>query len=220
MPNLDITKARFNMIEQQIRPWEVLDQKVLDVIETIPREDFVPETNRNLAFADINIPLSHGEVMMEPRVEARMLQALNIQSTDSVLEVGTGSGYITALLAQLGKYVVSVDIHADNTEAAKLKLEAHGLTNTTLETGDAAADWNRHAPYDVIAITGSMPTLPEAFQFSLNNGGRLFCVIGESPVMTATLITRVGEYEWTHEALFETDLPSLHNISPARHFSL
>ena len=208
------------MIEQQIRPWEVLDQHVLDVIEQTQREDFVPETNRNLAFADINIPLSHNEVMMEPRVEARMLQALNIQSTDSILEVGTGSGYITALLAKLGKYVVSVDIHADNTDSTKQKLQEQGITNVTLETGDASADWNRHAPYDVIAITGSMPTLSEAFQFSLNHGGRLFCVIGESPIMAATLITRVGEYEWTHEALFETELPSLQNISATRHFSL
>lgn len=220
MTDLDITKARYNMIEQQIRPWEVLDQRVLDVMEQTPREDFVPEANCNLAFADINIPLSYGEVMMEPRVEARMLQALNIQSTDSILEVGTGSGYITALLARLGKYVVSVDIHADNTKSAKQKLEEHGISNITLETEDASAGWNRHAPYDVIAITGSMPTLPEAFQFSLNHGGRLFCVIGESPVMTATLITRVGEYEWTHEALFETELPPLKNIAPARHFTL
>ena len=220
MTHLDVTKARFNMIEQQIRPWEVLDQKVLDVMENIPREDFVPETNRNLAFADINIPLPHDEVMMEPRVEARMLQALNIQSTDSILEVGTGSSYITALLAKLGKYVVSVDIHTDNTESAKQKLKEHGIANITLETGDASAGWDRHAPYDVIAITGSMPNLPEAFQFSLNHGGRLFCVIGESPIMTATLITRVGEYEWTHEALFETELPSLQNITPTRHFTL
>lgn len=220
MTDLDVTKARHNMIEQQIRPWEVLDQRVLDVMEIIPREDFVPEASRNLAFADISIPLSHGEVMMEPRIEARMLQALNIQSTDSILEVGTGSGYITALLAKLGKYVISVDIHADNTETVRQRLEEHHITNITLETGDASAGWGRHAPYDVIAITGSMQTLPEAFQSSLNHGGRLFCIIGESPVMSAMLITRVGEYEWTHETLFETELPALQNIAPARHFSL
>ncbi|MDH5191177.1 MAG: protein-L-isoaspartate O-methyltransferase [Gammaproteobacteria bacterium] len=220
MSHLDVSKARINMIEQQIRPWEVLDQRVLDVMEQIPREEFVPEGWRNLAFADINIPLNHDEVMMEPRIEARMLQALNIRSSDSILEVGTGSGYITALLTKLGKHVVSVDIHADNSQNTAQKLENLGIHNVTLETGDASAGWDQHAPYDVIAITGSIPSLPEAFQFALNRGGRLFCVIGESPVMTATLITRIGEYEWTHEALFETELQPLQNIAPTRHFSL
>ena len=208
------------MIEQQIRPWEVLDQRVLDVMQKIHREDFVPENYRNFAFSDINIPLDHDDVMMEPRIEARMLQALDIQSTDSVLEVGTGSGYVTALLASLGRHVISVDIHANNTETVRTILKSRDFNNVTLETGDASSGWDKHAPYDVIAITGSLPNLPESFQFALNRGGRLFCIIGEAPIMTATLITRIGEYEWAHEALFETKLPALKNVPPVRKFTL
>jgi len=220
MGDMNIEQARHNMIEQQIRPWEVLDQRVLGILENAPREDFVPEDYRNLAFADLDIPLGHGQVMMAPKLEARMLQALNIKPTDVVLEIGTGSGYTTALLAKLGRHVLSVDIFPEFTESAGKKLAAQNIQNVTLETGDASSGWERHAPYDAIAITGSLPILPEPFQQSLNTGGRLFCIVGESPVMSAILITRVGEHKWAHETLFETNVPALLNAPSARRFVL
>lgn len=207
--NMNFEQARFNMVEQQIRPWEVLDQRVLDLIASVPREDFVPQQYRKLAFSDTRIPLAHGQVMMSPKVEARMLQALDVNPDDKVLEVGTGSGYVTALLAKLAKHVHSVDIYQDFTEAAAAKLEKHGVQNVSLSTGDAARGWDTAAPYDVIAITGSIPLLTGDFQRQLRNGGRLFVIVGESPVMDARLITRLDGHEWSTESLFETDLPAL-----------
>ena len=164
---MDFEKARFNMVEQQIRPWEVLDQQVLDLLFRLQREDFVPEQYRSLAFADMEIPLGHDEKMLPPKLEARMLQELAIKSTDRILEVGTGSGYMTALLASFGNHVYSVDIIPEFTRSAAARLAAHGVGNVTLEIGDAARGWDKHAPYDVIVLTGSVPVLPEAFQKSL-----------------------------------------------------
>ncbi|MDX1252377.1 MAG: protein-L-isoaspartate O-methyltransferase [Gammaproteobacteria bacterium] len=211
---MNVEQARFNMVEQQIRTWEVLDPRILDLIGSMPREEFVPAQYRDLAFADIMIPLGHGQVMMEPKVEARLLQALAIESSDTVLEVGTGSGYFTALLARLGKHVHSVDIFPDFTENARRALAQHGINNVTLETGDAAKGWNKHAPYDVIAITGSLPALPETFLHSLKPGGRLVAVVGEAPVMEAVLVTRAGEgAQWARESLFETNIPLLLNTA-------
>lgn len=220
MSEMNLDQARYNMIEQQIRPWEVLDQRVLDLLATVPREDFVPETYRKLAFADMNIPLGDDQVMMSPNVEARILQALNILDEETVLEIGTGSGYITALLASLAKQVFSVDINPDMTRQAGEKLAAHGFTNVTLETGDAALGWDNHAPYDVIVITGSLPLLPDTFQQALKVGGRLLAIVGDSPAMGVQLITRVGETEWSQETLFETDLPALINAPQPERFSL
>ena len=208
---MELEQARFNMIEQQIRPWDVLDQNILDLLEQMPRENFVPADYRELAYADIIIPLEQGQVMMQPQVEARMLQALQIHATDRILEIGTGSGYVTALLSKTGNHVVSVDIIADFTQAAEKKLSEHGIANISLETGDAANGWHGNGLYDVIAITGSLPILPATFQRLLNRGGRMFVVIGESPVMEAVLIRRVGEHEWSRESLFETELPMLKN---------
>lgn len=216
--NLDI--ARLNMIEQQIRPWEVLDQRVLDLLSTVPREDFVPPSYRNLAFADMNIPLGENQVMMSPKVEARILQALNLQGDESVLEVGTGCGYVTALLASLAKQVISVDINPEMTRQAGEKLAAHGFDNITLETGDAAQGWDTHAPYDVIVITGSLPLLSDSFKQALKVDGRLLAIVGDSPAMSVLLITRVGESEWAEETLFETDLPALINAPQPERFSL
>ena len=207
------------MIEQQIRPWEVLDQRVLDLLSTVPREDFVPPSYRNLAFADINIPLGENQVMMSPKVEARILQALNLKENESVLEVGTGSGYVTALLASLAKQVISVDINPEMTRQAGEKLTAHGFKNVTLETGDAARGWG-HTPYDVIVITGSLPLLPDEFKHALKVGGRLLAIVGDPPAMGVVLITRVGESEWAEEILFETDLPALINAPQPERFSL
>ncbi|HXH04710.1 MAG TPA: protein-L-isoaspartate O-methyltransferase [Candidatus Competibacteraceae bacterium] len=215
MSELNFAQARFNMIEQQIRPWEVLDQRVLDVLATVPREDFVPAQYRNLAFADVRIPLGHGQVMMNPNVEGRMLQALAIQPEDRVLEVGTGSGFITACLARLGVSVLSVDIFEDFTRAAQDKLKRHGIDNARLVTGNAARDWGSQR-YDVIALTGSLPMLPRSWYERLAIGGRLFAIVGQAPVMEAVLITRSGEQEWQRQSLFDTELPPLlESLKPA-----
>jgi protein-L-isoaspartate(D-aspartate) O-methyltransferase len=220
MSDVNLQQARHNMIQQQIRPWDVLDQRVLDLLDKMPREDFVPEAYRNVAYADIAIPLGHAEVMLPPRVEARMLQALNIQPHETVLEIGTGSGYVTALLAKLARHVYSVDIHPKFIEAAALKLAAHGIVNVTLETGDAARGWTNYGQLDVIAITGSLPILPDTFPQSLKVGGRLFAIVGDAPAMEAMLITRLSEHEFRRENLFETDIPVLRNAAQPNRFVL
>jgi protein-L-isoaspartate(D-aspartate) O-methyltransferase len=217
MTAFDFEQARFNMIEQQIRPWEVLDQRVLDTIARVPREDFVPERYRNLAFGDVAIPLGHGEFMLKPNVEGRLLQALAVQSTDHVLEVGTGSGYLTACLAQLAGSVVSVDIVPDFIEAARVKLKAQRATNVALHAGDAGRGWGERR-YNAIAVTGSVAAVAERWRQSLSLGGRLFVVAGQPPVMEALLITRIGEGEWLRESLFDTCLPPLRNAAPAKAF--
>ena len=208
---MNVELARFNMVEQQIRPWEVLDDRVLSTIIDTPREFFVPETASRLAFADVEIPIGHNEVMMSPKVEARMLQALAVLEDDSVLEIGTGSAYVTALLATLAKQVYSVDVYADFTAEARDKLAQRNIRNVTLETGDASKGWSQHGPYDAIFISGSLPELPLTFQESLKVGGRLVAIIGQSPVMEAIVITRTGENSWGQESLFETTLPALRN---------
>lgn len=212
MTEIDHTQARFNMIEQQIRPWEVLDQRVLDTLATVPREDYVPERYRNLAFADVRIPLGYGQVMMNPNVEGRLLQALTLRPSDQVLEVGTGSGFLTACLARLSAGVRSVDIQPEFTTSAAEKLHRHGVNNVILETGDAARDWGDR-PFDVVVLTGSVTSLTESWRQRLRVGGRLFAVIGEAPVMEATLVIRHSEDEWLSEGLFETELTPLRNAT-------
>lgn len=209
MNQSEIEQARFNMIEQQIRTWDVLDQRVLDVMNSVPREQFVPQHYRSLAFADTNIPLGHEQVMMAPKLEGRLLQALAITADDSVLEIGTGSGYLTACLARLGKQVTSLDITADFTTAAAAKLEAQGISNVTLETLDAAEGIESEKRYDVIAVTGSLPLLQQQFQKNLAVGGRLFIITGSLPIMEANLISRVDENHWSSECLLETCIPPL-----------
>lgn len=206
---MNLEQARFNMIEQQIRPWDVLDQRVLDLIKEVPREQFVPERFRRLAFSDTRIPLDHGEVMMSPKVEARMLQALRVRSDDTALEIGTGSGYVTALLGKLARQVHTVDIHGSFIDQARGKIEQIGIENVTLTSGDGTKGLAGSAPYDVIAVTGSVPILDEALQRQLAVGGRLFVIVGESPVMEARLIIKVDDNRWATECLFETDLPPL-----------
>ena len=214
---LDVERARFNMVEQQIRPWEVLDQRVLDLLLRVRREEYVPARYRALAFTDMELPLGHGEKMLAPRIEARMLQELALAPGDRILEVGTGSGYMTALLASLGSHVCSVDIVPEFTQTAAAKLAAHGVANVTLETGDAARGWDRHAPYDAIVVTGSMPVLPDAFPKSLRPGGRLIAVVGEPPVMEARLITCVAAGVYSTTGLFETCIAPLRNaVQPER----
>lgn len=215
---MNLEQARHNMIEQQIRPWDVLDTRVLTLIKELPREAFVPPAFLKLAYADIQIPLGEGEVMMEPKLEARMMQELDVRPKEKVLEVGTGSGYVTALLARAAKHVYSVDVHAGFTEQARARLAAFDIANVTLEIGDASRGWNTHGPYDAIAVTGSLPVLPEAFQQSLAMGGRLFVVVGEAPIMEALLITRVTEDAYTRESLFETNLRPLVNAHRPERF--
>lgn len=217
---MDIEQARFNMIEQQVRPWDVLDQRVLDVMGNTPREDFVPEKYRSLAFADINVPLGHDQVMMAPKVEGRLLQALAIKPEDSVLEVGTGSGYLTACLAQLGKHVTSIELFPEFSETAGSALTEHDIRNVTLQQGDAANGIDTNMRYDVIAVTASVPVNREQFHASLAIGGRLFLILGRPPVMEAVLVTRVAEADWTRESLFETALPPLVNADEPQRFVL
>ncbi len=217
MSSMNFDVARRTMIESQIRTWDVLDERVLDLIARMPREDFVPKPHRNLAFIDMNIPLGHGEVMMAPKLEARLLQELEIDPKDKILEIGTGSGYMTALLASLGRYVETVEILADFTTEAATKLARHGVRNITLEVGDGARGWDRHKPYDVILITGSLPILPEAFRETLAPGGRMIAIVGKSPVMEVKRIQRLDAHSFREDSLFETDLPPLRNaIEPAR----
>lgn len=219
---MNTEEARFNMIEQQIRPAEVLDPRVLDIISCIQRENFVPEAYRELAFSDTNIPLSSNkekdQVMMKPIMEARILQALNIQDSDKILEIGTGSGYFTALLAALGDHVHSVELEPDLLTMARTNLAAHDITNVSLTQGDAAHGWNQNNPFDVIAITGSLPILPESFQQSLTIGGRMVAIVGTSPVMETLLITRIAEDQWATETLYETDFPALTNAEQPEAF--
>lgn len=217
---MDMEQARFNMVEQQIRPWDVLDQDVLDLLRELKREDFVPEQYRGLAFSDMEIPLGHGEAMLSPKLEARMLQEVGVKATDKVLEVGTGSGYMTALLARMANRgsVLSVEIIPELSLQAAVLLKQHGASNVTLETGDAARGWKQGGSYDVIVLTGSVPVLPEAFQANLKVGGRLFAVVGESPVMEAQLITCVAEGVYRTTNLFETSVPSLKNAMQPQRF--
>ncbi len=220
MNQTDIELARFNMIEQQVRPWDVLDQRVLDTMKRIPREDFVPERYHSLAFADTCIPLGHDQVMMAPKVEGRLLQALAITPEDSILEIGTGSGYVTACLASLGRHVTSIDIMPDFTEAAAARLASHNIGNVSLQTTDAADGVSADERYDVIAVTGSLPVLQQQFHHNLKIGGRLFVIAGTPPVMEALLITRINETSWKRESLFETSLPPLLHTSAPQDFVL
>ena len=216
-PEFDVERARFNMVEQQIRTWEVLDQNVLDLLLKVKRDEFVPPQYRSLAFVDMEIPLGHGEKMLQPKVEARMLQELTLKKTDRVLEVGTGSGYMTALLASVSEHVYSVDIISEFIHAAASKLAARDIRNVTLEAGDAARGWNARAPYDAIVLTGSTPLLPKAFQESLKPGGRLLAVVGEAPVMEARLITKISGDAYSSVVLSETCIASLNNaLQPER----
>ncbi len=208
---MDIEQARYNMVEQQIRPWEVLNQDVLDLLHKVRREDFVPDAHRSLAFVDMEIPLGHGQAMWTPKLEARALQELAVRPTDRVLEVGTGSGYLTALLAAEAAAVVSVDIVPEFTAEASRKLRAHGFDNVTLHTGDAARDWPDEDGFDVIVLTGSTPLLSDAFRRRLRVGGRLFAIVGEPPVMQAQLVTCSAPGATRSVALFETCVAPLQN---------
>lgn len=210
--------ARFNMIEQQIRTWEVLDPVVLELFNTVPRENFVAESQVGLAFADVELPIGEGQTMLSPKVEGRILQAVGVKKTDKVLLVGTGSGYLTALLATLAAHVHAVEIYPALSAIAKNRLDQQNIRNVTLHVADAANGYAAAAPYDVIIFTGSLPLRPTAAEKMLNVGGRLFAVIGVLPIMQATLTQRISEDVYRHETLFETCLPALENAPQASRF--
>jgi protein-L-isoaspartate(D-aspartate) O-methyltransferase len=208
---MNIEQARYNMVEQQIRPWDVLNQDVLNLLFKLRREDFVPEAHRALAFVDMEIPLGHGQAMWTPKLEARVVQELAIRPTDRVLEIGTGSGYLTALLAVNATEVVSVEIDPALSAAAEHKLHAHGIQNVTLHVADAARDWPDTHDFDVIVLTGSTPLLSGAFRNRLRPGGRLFAITGVAPVMQAQLITCTAPGAFRSVTLFETCVTELVN---------
>lgn len=215
---MNLEKARFNMVEQQIRPCNVLDQEVLDLLAVVKREAFVPAAYRALAFADTEIPLGHDAAMLAPVIEAKILQALHLRKSDKVLEIGTGSGYMAALLGARTDHVYSVEIVPELAARAGENLKGQNADNVTVEEGDGALGWSAHAPYDVIVLSGSTPVLPDAFLQQLKIGGRLFAVVGEAPVMQAQLVTCVAEGRFQTTNLFETSIAQLKNTKQRERF--
>jgi protein-L-isoaspartate(D-aspartate) O-methyltransferase len=215
---MNIEQARFNMIEQQIRPWNVLDQDVLDLLHVVKREQFVPAAYHNLAFADVEIPLPGGEAMLAPKFEARILQEVGVRKHETVLEIGTGSGYMAALLAHRAAKVTTVEINPETAELAKKNLANAGIHNVTVETGNGAEGWAKGAPYDVIVISGALEVLPEAFLKQVKVGGRIAAIIGQAPVMEASIITRTGENTYSTIKVFETNVRYLAGAPVPSHF--
>jgi len=218
--SLNVELARNNMIEQQVRPWDVLDERVLGALSAVRREDFVPEALQNLAFADMELPLGHGEVMLKPVLEGRLLQAAAPAKGESVLEVGTGSGFLTACLAHLGGNVTSVELRADFVEAARARLKAADVRNVHIEQADAVNAYDPREQFDVMIVTGAVAALPPRWREWIKPGGRLVAIAGISPVQHAILCTRDNAGEWSSEPLFETDLPYLAHAAPAPQFTL
>ena len=215
---LDFEKARYNMVEQQVRPWDVLDQSVLDLLFVVKRETFVPAPYQALAFTDMEIPLrlegiDTGEFMWAPKLEARIVQEVALKPHETVLEVGTGSGYLTALLAHKAHHVLSIEIDPRLKAFAERNLARSGVHNVRVELGDGSHGWPTKAPYDVIVMTGSLPIVPSALQQQLRVGGRLAAIVGEDPVMTAQLITRAAETSFDVVKLFETSVKPLKNAA-------
>ncbi len=215
---MNIEQARFNMIEQQIRPWDVLDQEVLSLLAVVKREKFVPAAYTMLAFADFEVPLPGGQHMLSPKLEARVLQELNVRKHESALEIGAGSGYMAALLAHRARHVLTVDIRPELAELARANLSANGISNAEVATGDAAKGWPAYGPYDVICVSGGLPALPRELLDQLKIGGRLAAFVGGLPVMKAQLVTRVGETEFRVAELFETYVAPLDNVVEPSHF--
>ncbi len=216
---MDLQLARSNMIEQQVRPWDVLDQRVLDVLSEVPRESFLDAQHKGLAYSDFQLPIGHGQHMLKPTLDGRLLQALLLKLTDTVLEVGTGSGYLTACLARLSSQVDSIEIIPELAESAKARLNEMGISNVLVQQQDASEVWDARDGYDAIVFSGALPAIPEYYKNKMNIGGRLFALIGETsnPTMEAVVLTRVRESEWSRESLFEASVEPLANfesISP------
>ena len=214
---MNIEQARFNMIEQQIRPWDVLDLDVLDLLVVVKREQFVPQAYKDLAFFDTEIPLPCGENMLTPKLEARLLQEADVKKHETVLEIGAGSGYMAALLAHRARHVTTVEIQHELKALAAKNLVAYGVTNVDVAEGDGARGWGGES-YDVIMISGSLPVLPEAFLKQLKIGGRLLAAIGDEPVMRAQIVTRVSDAVFETVKLFETSIKPLQHAATPSHF--
>ena len=208
--------ARAQMISQQLRTWKVSHQEVLDVMAALPREEFVPDAYRDLAYADANIPIGHGQVMLAPKLQGRLLQAVDPRPGDKVMEIGTGSGFLTACLSRLADSVHSLEIHSDFVDQARRRLDRLDVTNISLDTADALAiDFSKK--YDVILVTGSVPEYDDRFERALTPGGRLAIVVGSSPLMEVLLVVRAGDH-CAREVLFETDIPALSNVRQPESF--
>jgi protein-L-isoaspartate(D-aspartate) O-methyltransferase len=216
---MNIEQARFNMIEQQIRPWNVLDQDVLDALVVVKREQFVPDAYRALAFVDTEIPLPGGAAMLTPKVEARLLQEVALKKHESVLLIGAGSGYLAALLAHKGRTVTAVEVAPELKALAEKNLAAAGVTNVAVEEGNGAEGWTKGAPYDVIVIAGALEVLPEAFLKQVKVGGRVVAIIGQAPVMSVNVVTRVSDTAWDTVKAFETVVAPLQGAVRPSHFT-
>jgi protein-L-isoaspartate(D-aspartate) O-methyltransferase len=215
---MNIEQARFNMIEQQIRPWNVLDQDVLDLLHVVKREQFVPQAHQALAFADVEIPLPGGETMLAPKIEARILQEVMLKKHENVLLVGVGSGYLAALLAHKGQKVTAVEISPDLKKLAEQNLAKAGVTNVTVEHGNGTEGWAKGAPYDVIVVAGSLAVLPEALLKQVKVGGRIAAIVGEAPVMSCNIVTRVSDTAYDTVKVFETNVKPLTGAPARSHF--
>ena len=219
---MDIEQARFNMIEQQVRPWEVLDPTVLSLLSVVKREGFVSSTHKDLAFADVEVPVGSkgiaGQTMLAPKIEARMLQELNIRAKDKVLEIGGGSGYMAALIAAKAEFVYTVEIDPELVDVARRNLKEAGVANVSVDLGDAAQGWPLYAPYDVVVISASTPILPESILKQLKIGGRLVAVVGEAPAMQMQLVTRTEENAFATINVFETVIAPLINATQRESF--
>jgi protein-L-isoaspartate(D-aspartate) O-methyltransferase len=216
---MNIEQARFNMIEQQIRTWNVLDQEVLDLLMVVRREEFVPAPYKNLAFVDTEIPLPGGENMLTPKMEARLLQEMSVKKHENVLEIGTGSGYMAALLAYRGRHVTSIEIVPELKTLAEKNLASYGVSNVSVELGNGAQGWTSGAPFDVIVISGSLPVLPDVFLQQLKVGGRIAAIIGTAPIMSAHIVTRVSDTAFDTVKLFETSVTPLKAAVAPSHFT-
>jgi protein-L-isoaspartate(D-aspartate) O-methyltransferase len=215
---MNIEQARFNMIEQQIRPWNVLDTDILDLLHVVKREQFVPAAYQNLAFADAEIPLPGGEAMLNPKLEARVLQEIGLKKHENVLEIGTGSGYMAALMAHRAAKVTTVEVNAEIKALAEQNLARASIGNVSVEQGNGAAGWDKGAPYDVIVISGALEVLPEAFLKQVKVGGRIAAIVGQPPSMEFCIVTRTGETSWSTVKVFETNVKYLAGAPAVSHF--